>query len=221
MRQIVRAVSLLGVILLVLALFFIAVYRPWQLNWGALEEEIVRGMAGDELVRAPTFNATRAVTIEGSPEDIWPWIVQIGYRRAGFYSHDRLDNDGIPSADRILLEFQDLSVGDTIPLSRSAGAEVRVLQPNEFMLLVVADHGDEEGLWTWAWGLYELGGERTRLVTRLRVRESFRTTLMLDAFEIIMMRKCLLGIKRRVENATPGQRPASRLKSSMKLASTQ
>ena len=205
MRQImVRAVGLLGVAFVVLALFFILVYRPWQLTWGATEEEIGRVMAGDELVRAPTFNATRAVTIEGRPEEIWPWIVQIGYKRAGFYSHDRLDNDGIPSADRILPEFQNLSVGDTIPLSRSAGAEVRVLQPNEYMLLVVADHGDEEKLWTWAWGLYELDSNRTRLVTRLRVRESFRNTLMLDAFEIVMMRKCLLGIKRRAENAIGG-----------------
>ena len=50
----------------------------------------------------PTFEATRAVTIRGRPEDIWPWIVQIGYKRAGFYSYDRLDHDGIPSAERIL-----------------------------------------------------------------------------------------------------------------------
>jgi len=76
---------------------------------------------------------------------------------------------------------------------------VRVLQPNESMLLVVHDHGDRENLWTWAWGLYELDSQRTRLVTRLRVRGNFGNTLMLDAFELIMMRKCLLGIRERVE----------------------
>jgi len=206
MRQVVKkGVGIFGAIIIVLALFFVVVYRPWQLNWGATEEEIGRAMAGDELVPAPTFNATRAVTIESRPEDIWPWIVQIGYKRAGFYSHDRLDNDGIPSADRILTEFQNLSVGDTIPLSRSAGAEVRILRSNEFMLLVVADHGDETKLWTWAWGLYEVDATHTRLVTRLRVRESFRNSLMLDAFEIVMMRKCLLGIKRRA-SVPPNER---------------
>ena len=62
------------------------------------DEEIARVMPGDEALDNPKFNATRAVTIEASPEEIWPWIVQIGYRRAGFYSYDRLDNNGIESA---------------------------------------------------------------------------------------------------------------------------
>ncbi len=203
MRKIAsRAIGLSVAAFLALALFFFLVYRPWQLNWGATEEEIVRSMAGDELVLGPTFNATRAVTIEARPEDIWPWLVQIGYRRAGFYSYDRLDNDGIPSADRILPEYKDLSVGDTIPLSRSGGAEVRVLEPNESLLLVVAEGGDEGNVWTWAWGLYELDPNRTRLVTRLRIRGGWALTLALDAFEIVMMRKCLLGIKERAEGAT-------------------
>lgn len=195
----VRIGAVAGIFCLLTVLFFYVVYRPWQLHWGATEAEVSRVMPGDDLVPEPTFNATRAVTINGRPEEVWPWIVQIGYGRAGFYSWDRLDNDGIPSSTQILPEYQRLEVGDTIPLSATAGAEVRVLQPNESMLLVVADHGDVERLWTWAWGLYEMDSHRTRLVTRLRVRESFRNTLMLDAFEIIMMRKCLLGLRERVE----------------------
>lgn len=200
-KAVVRIGAVAGILCLFTVLFFYAVYRPWQLHWGATEAEVLRGMPGDDLVPQPRFNATRAVTIEGRPEEVWPWIVQIGYGRAGFYSWDRLDNDGIPSSTQILPEYQGLEVGDTIPLSATAGAEVRVLQPHESMLLVVADHGDPERLWTWAWSLYELDSQRTRLVTRLRVRESLRNTLMLDAFEIIMMRKCLLGIRERVEKA--------------------
>ena len=84
------------------------VYRPWALRWGSTDEEIARAMPGDELLTDPSFNATRAVTINATPEEIWPWLVQIGYRRAGFYSYDRLDNDGVPSADRILPEYQGL-----------------------------------------------------------------------------------------------------------------
>jgi len=189
-----------GAFIVALVAFFQFVYRPWQRTWGATEEEVLRAMPGDEIVTDPTFNATRAVEIDARPEEIWPWIVQIGYRKAGFYSHDWLDNDRIPSAEEIIPEFQNLRVGDTIPLSRSAAARVEVLEPNEFMLLVVEDESAEHQTWTWAWGLYPDGPSATRLVTRLRVDlDSRLSNLYLDAFEIVMMSKCLLGIKRRVE----------------------
>jgi hypothetical protein len=153
-------------------------------------------MPGDSVVADPTFNATRAVTIDAPPEAVWPWIIQIGYLRAGFYSYDRLDNDGIPSAERILPEFQQLAAGDSIPLTSDGYAAVAALEPNRSMLLVTG----EEGPWTWAWGLYPVSTDQTRLVTRLRFGTTrIRTRLVLDAFEIVMMRKCLLGIKRRVE----------------------
>jgi hypothetical protein len=87
--------------------FFQFVYRPWQVRWGATDEEVNRSMVGDDIVQNPNFNATRAVTIDAPPEDIWPWITQIGYKKAGFYSHDWLDNDRIPSANKIIPEFPD------------------------------------------------------------------------------------------------------------------
>ena len=169
-------------------------------------------MPGDEVLEQPTFNATRAVTIEATPEEIWPWLVQIGYRRAGFYSYDLLDNDGIPSAERILPEFQRLQVGDLIPLSKSANVRVTVLEPPKSMVLVF----EVEGTWsdaTWVWGLYPEDASHTRLVTRLRTdARKIRSRIFLDLGEIIMMRKCMLGIKRRAEqgggtgvtNASPG-----------------
>jgi hypothetical protein len=197
-RFILGALVISGAALLVLATIFYTVYRPWQLTWGSTDEEVERAMPGDELIQAPYFNATRAVTIEARPEQIWPWLVQIGYRRAGFYSHDWLDNDAVPSAERILPEYQSLAVGDTIPLSKSGDAVVRELEPNRFMVLVYPEVGVP---WmTWTWGLYEQDSGQTRLVTRLRVDlQSTISKLWWDAFEIVMMRKCLLGIKRRVE----------------------
>ena len=189
--------SLILLGLVVLVLWF--VYRPWALTWGSTKEEIARPMPGDEVLEQPTFNATRAVTIEATPEEIWPWIVQIGYRRAGFYSYDSLDNDGIPSAERILPEYQGLKLGDLIPLTNTANVRVTELEPPKSMVLVF----EVEGTWsnaTWVWGLYPEDASHTRLVTRLRAdAKEIRSRIFLDLGEIIMMRKCMLGIKWRAE----------------------
>jgi hypothetical protein len=183
--------------LVAIAVLFHFVYRPWQLNWGATGEEIKRAMAGDGIVPAPAFNATRAVTVNAPAERIWPWIVQMGYRRAGFYSWDILDNDGIPSSERIIPEYQTLKVGDLVPLSRNANVRVAAMEANSQLLLVPQSAPD----WTWAWGLYPIDAHRTRLVSRLRVRlPKLTSRLFIDALEIVMMRKCLLGIKRRAES---------------------
>jgi len=198
-KAVIRAsiFCIIFVVLVAMALWFL--YRPRALTWGSTDEEIARRMPGDEVLERPTFNATRAVTIEATPEEIWPWIVQIGYRRAGFYSYDFLDNDGIPSAERILPEYQNLKINDLIPLSKTAHVRVAELRPPKIMVLVF----EVEGTWsnaTWVWGLYSDDASHTRLVTRLRANaRDVRARVFLDLGEIIMMRKCMLGIKRRAE----------------------
>jgi hypothetical protein len=182
---------------------YLLLVRPWHLTWGATDEEVHRPMPGDAIHANPSFNATRAVTVEAGPEHIWPWLVQMGYGRAGFYSYDRIDNDGIPSADRIISEYQSLKVGDRIPMAANAFAEVEEMDPHHSMLWVFRGEGQWENA-TWAWGLYEDHSQHTRLVSRLRVsykwaRPSIVPMLLTDAVELVMMRKCLLGIKRRAE----------------------
>ena len=197
-NRIKRNVLLATTFLVAFVAFFYLVYRPWQLSWGATADEVARPMAGDGLVTSPTFNATRAVTINAPAEHIWPWIVQIGYKRAGFYSWDILDNDGIPSAERILPEYQNLEIGDPVPLDEEIDAAVVGMKPNEWLLLVF----QSDSTVTWAWALHKIDVDHTRLVTRLRWRaSSVVSQFVLDAFEIIMMRKHLLGIKRRAEAA--------------------
>src|SRR5579859_2960923 len=73
---------------------YVFVIRPAQLHWGATAEEIARSMPEDTSVAHPTFDATRAITIRGTPEQVWPWLAQMGLRRAGFYGYDLIENAG-------------------------------------------------------------------------------------------------------------------------------
>lgn len=175
--------------------------RPWQLRWGATNAEVVRTMTGDDIVPKPTFNATRAVTVEACPEDLWPWLVQIGCKRAGWYSYDWIDNLGIRSADRILPELQQIYAGQLIPLSPDGrvGLYVRDFATDRWILWV-----DKKNESTWYWGLYPTDSNSTRLITRVHLKYRWFSpaiifSLLLDVGDIIMMRKCMLGIKRRAE----------------------
>ncbi len=87
-------------ILIVLVLIYLAFFRSWQLRWGGTDDEVNRSLQGDDIVREPSFNATRAVTIHASAENIYPWIVQMDVTRAGWYSYDLLDNLGRPTQCR-------------------------------------------------------------------------------------------------------------------------
>ena len=92
-------------------------YRRWHLRWGATDEEVAGPMPGDDVVAKTSFNATRAISIDAPPDQVWPWIVQIGFGRAGFYSYDLFDNLARPSADRILPEYQNPWPGDWVPMA--------------------------------------------------------------------------------------------------------
>lgn len=198
-------------LLVVVALYF-ACFRDLQMNWGATSEDVNRRMMGDELIVAPELNATRAVEIKATPEQIWPWIVQIGYNRGGFYGFDNLDNGGIRSSDSTLHEYQNLRPGDSIPGGEYNGKtfyilEVVEMDPGKEMLWVFLK-GTPWGGATWSWGLYRIDDERTKLVSRLRHKYSFGSFQevvswsMIDAIEILMMRTTLRGIKLRAERGS-------------------
>ena len=189
------------VMLSVLLTVYLVWVREWQMNWGANDQEISRYMPGDELLDNPEFSATRVVEINASAEQVWPWLVQMGMNRGGFYNFDMLDNAGKPSANRILPEYQNLKVGDLIlPL-----LEVAKIDSQKSMLWVFLKGAGGWENATWSWGLYETSNRKTRLVSRLRQKynsDSLLETVMYgfqEVTEIFMMRTCLLGIKRRVE----------------------
>ena len=112
----VRAASAYGVALA----FYLAAVRPRLSRWGATDDEVSLAAPGDQVVANPHTVTTRAVTIRAQPNEVWPWLVQMGAGRGGLYSYDWLDRllgyVGSPSSDQILPQFQELAVGDVIPL---------------------------------------------------------------------------------------------------------
>ena len=195
---IIAAVS----ILIITIYLYLSWWRPRQIRWGATDEEIRRSMPGDDLVGTPSFNATRAVTIKASPSDIYPWIVQMGLNRAGWYSYDLLDNLGRKSEEEILPIFQSVQVGTLIPMSpnNNYGLWVKEFKKDEWMLW-----WDKKGNTTWGWEIYSNGKRDCRLVSRVRIKYQWSRlgiffNLLIEFFDILMMRKCMLGIKRRAES---------------------
>jgi hypothetical protein len=208
----IRAALRILPILVIGAGVYLRVIRPWQLRWGATDDEIRRAMPGDEIVSRPTFNATRAVTMDAPPSMIWPWIVQIGFGKAGWYTYDLLDNFGRPSAEHIIPEFQHVQPGDVVPFYQGIGApegvglKVKAIEPEQWMLW----WDDKTRDTTWAWALYPVDQQQTRLITRVRMRYRWTKptilfSLLVEFADAVMMRKCLLTIKRRAESliATP------------------
>jgi hypothetical protein len=199
---------ILFAILTVSVLYWFPV-RRWMRRWGATPSDLTRAMAGDALLVNPAYSGTMAVTVKAAPERIWPWLVQIGYRRGGLYSYDWLDRlFGFldrPSATRILPEFQSLAVGDEIPLGRGPSWPVAAIEPNRALVLDMRNLGGFD--WVWQFGLYTLDDNRTRLVSRSCVRgRSIWARLATAAIEpagFVMTRRMLLGLKQRAE-ALPG-----------------
>jgi hypothetical protein len=167
---------------------------------GATDQEVSRQLPGDGVVQRADFVATRAITIHAAPGQVWPWLVQIGSGRAGWYSYDRLDNAGRPSATEIVPELQQLAAGDLVSMvaGKDVGVWVKELEPGRRMLW-----WDQKGEYSWEWML-EPAEAGTRLVSRLRVTRHRWTRRMLYEVvavngDIIMTRKMLRGIKDRAE----------------------
>ena len=128
---------------LVAATGWYAFYRTtrWRETWGVDPLEADRALPGDEIVPAPTAVDTRGITIAAPPEAVWPWLVQMGYGRGGWYSYDVMDMRG-RSADAIVPELQRLAVGDVMPTDPDGGFIVRSIEPGRSLVLAV----DEEVL---------------------------------------------------------------------------
>jgi hypothetical protein len=185
---------------------YLLVVRPRAARWGATDEEAGRPLPGDGVVPGRTYVATRAITIDAPPEDVWPWIVQMGSGRGGWYALDRLDNGGVPSVEDVIPELQDLQVGDLIPMipGKDVGPRVLEMEPAQRMLWTTDDE------FSWEWVLEPRDGGRTRLVSRIRegypplLSRKMLYAIVASTGDILMAWTQLKGIKRRAEGrSTP------------------
>ncbi|HWR16419.1 MAG TPA: hypothetical protein VN577_16470 [Terriglobales bacterium] len=196
--------------------------RPSLLNWGATEDESEMHLLGDDLAPNCRYRATRAVTINAPVEKVWPWLVQIGQDRAGFYSYSWLENlflADMRNADEIVPEFQERRVGDTVWLANPqryggrARMVVAALEPYRSLALVMPqdmgrlEEGETAVYGCWSFHVRSLHGGRTRLLVRSRAGDYSSLPhmvfefLVFDPAHFVMERKMMLGIKERAERA--------------------
>ncbi|MEY2975504.1 MAG: hypothetical protein RIR49_1924 [Actinomycetota bacterium] len=177
-------------------------------HWGATGDEISGPMPGDDLVTDPMLVATRSITLDASPDDVFPWLRQMGFGRAGWYSYDWLDNLGRRSATRVHPEWQDVNAGDAIPGGPIDFTAVTVEPPHALVLALV----NARIAFTLAYRLDPVSrADRTRVVTRVRSRidvpgGSAMARRLLGPGDGIMLRKQLLTLSRRA--ATPQAGPS-------------
>jgi len=184
----------------------IAICSSRQIHATAGEQ--ARTLPGDDLIPQPLGSVNHAITIQRPPHEVWPWLVQMGSGRAGWYAYDLIDNGGHHSAERILPNYQNVGVGSVLPALPGATDVFVVAQCEPEHSLVLAwrlPSGKNQT--TWAFVLEEPQPGRTRLIVRGRVAPGYRPyglpqwlALPTGALaHFIMQRKQLLGIARRAE----------------------
>jgi hypothetical protein len=183
------------------AAIYLGLVRPWQVRWGATADEVARAMPGDGILGPRAPSTTRAITIGAPADQVWPWLAQLGYGRAGWYSYDWLDNDGKPSATQIRPQWQHLRPGDQILMMPGAGFDVTEVKDGRYFTAQAPDQ-----TMSWCLAVEPRGQHNCRLISRWRARWRITAASALwialsDPGAFIMERKMLLGIKARAEQA--------------------
>jgi hypothetical protein len=188
-----------------LAVAAIVLLTPWMDRWGATNEEIAATFPGDELLASPASFVNRAVTIHASPEQIYPWIVQLGAGKGGYYSYTWLEtyllNCQMVNADRVHSEWQDLQVGDEVKMCPKQPGPVpytvAMIKPDRAVVLGHQENGKWVDIWMFVIIPQPDGSSRLLLRSRTNAAGGFWDVIHPGIF--IMERGMLLGIRDRAE----------------------
>ena len=205
-----------GLVVSVVTLLTWPVARRWLRNWGSRPEERAGDWPGDALVSADHSAYTRAIGIEVPPDRVWPWLVQFGLGRAGFYSYELLERVlGIPvrNVESIVPDLQSLSVGDEILLHPKApGIPVAALDEGRHLCFGSeaeerARSGSADPGRSWSMYLEPSSKERTRLILRSCIEPPEKPSLgkrvgglLEEPVDFIMEQRMLRTVKRLAES---------------------
>jgi hypothetical protein len=216
-------VALVAVALETLGAAYSYVLLPRLRRWGTMEGEAERALPGDDLIPDPLYATTHAISVSAAVEEVWPWLVQIGQNRGGFYTYDALENLAglnVRSADRIHAEWQDLRAGEdylTLDPDETMKMTIALLEPPRAFVVRSGAPGDPpqeagslfrgEMAWTWGFYLEPAGPAQCRLIIRSRaawrrtVLAAFAQALALEPVHFIMEEGMLRGVRDRAERA--------------------
>jgi hypothetical protein len=198
--------ALAGACLMAICILFRPVLRRWYSGWGSTTDELVCELPGDEYVPHRLGGYTQSIGIKAPARAIWPWIVQTGQDKAGFYSYELLENVvgcNIHNIDHIVPDFQTIIIDDKLLLHpHTPGIPVAMIEPEK--ALVYGGRQDEFNGNVWTFFLNE-EDTQTRLIARWAFEyKPTRSNIiiynwLLEPIAAIMQRKMLLTIKRLVE----------------------
>jgi len=171
--------------------------RPFYKNWGATSSEIQSALPGDTFIPRGALVTTRALDIMAPPEKIWPWLIQLGHGRGGFYTYtwlERIFATDMVNAEVIQPELQLLKAGDPIAWrqsdSKATWTKVVLLDKPRTLVL--------EGGYTFQ--LNPLGPNHTRLLVRyVWDQGGLSYHLLFEPAHFVMESGMMLGLKRRAE----------------------
>ena len=225
--DLLKTVIWIGIAVGAAGLVYLFVVLPWQLRRGATNANLQCSLPGDDLIPSSKTGYTQAITIRAPKAEVWRWLVQIGYQRAGWYTYDFLHrlvgiagcvDDERRSAKRIIPELQDLGVGDVIEIAPGMGYVVVGLEPEQTLILQsIWDTSKWESVSSddplpekylqssWVWFLEEINENTTRLIVRVRsdhspgIFSSLSTRIPNALGRLLMQPRTLRVLKQRAE----------------------
>ena len=218
-------------IIIVFVVGYAYIVSPWLLTHGTTKDELSMVLPGDIYLPNPKVKMTQAITIDAPPEKVWPWLVQMGQDRAGFYSYERLERlfgFGIHNTYRINPEWQNLKAGDFVKFHQYGIGMQVVAVEKEKNILMLTDYRKQmkpepekkeliiplpEGMyvmWDWDFNLFPLPDNKTRLIIRAYADWNYSNLVLKGLLNFIvglpssiMQKQMLKEIKQCAEGTHP------------------